>query len=57
MRVYKKSLMVELVRLGHNLQHTERNRDNTRFQIYFFEDSEQLERDIAKLTGHEYKSR
>ncbi|MDN4492878.1 hypothetical protein [Ureibacillus aquaedulcis] len=54
MRVYKKQLMIELVRLGHDLHHTERNKNNRKLQVYFFEDSEQLERDIAKLTGHEY---
>ena len=57
MRVYKKSLMVQLVKLGHDLHHTEKNRDNPKYQIYYFPDSEQIEKDLAMLTGKEYKKR
>lgn len=57
MRVYKKSLMVQLVKLGHELDHTERNRNNPKHQIYFFPDSEQIEKDLAMLTGKEYVKR
>ena len=53
-QVFKKTLMVELVKLGHDLEYTTRNRNNTKFQIYFFPHTHQLDKDIAFLTGKEY---
>ncbi|WP_152534804.1 hypothetical protein [Bacillus cihuensis] len=52
--VYKKQLMVDLVKLGHDLEYTARNRNNMKYQVYFFPWSQQIERDIAKLNGQEY---
>lgn len=52
--IYKKSLFVELVRLDNNFLYSTRNRDNEKWQVYAFEDTEKLRKDIAELTGHTY---
>lgn len=52
--IYKKSLFVELVRLDNNFLYSARNRGNEKYQIYAFEDTPKLRKDIATLTGHEY---
>lgn len=52
--VYKKKLMVELVRLDHNLLYSMRNKNNHRFQVFAFEATEEINRDLAMLTGHEH---
>ncbi|MFZ0444191.1 MAG: hypothetical protein WAM95_06065 [Bacillus sp. (in: firmicutes)] len=52
--VYKKSLMVELVKLGHDLEYSSSNRNNPKYQVWFFPWSEQIERDIVMLNGQEY---
>ena len=52
--VYKKSLMIQLVKLGHDLEYSARNWNNPKYQVYFFPWSEQLERDIVMLSGKEY---
>jgi len=52
--IYKKSLMVELVRKDNNFLYSTRNRENKRYQVYAFEDTPKLRRDIAELNGQEY---
>jgi hypothetical protein len=52
--VYKKSLMVELVKLGHDLEYSSSNRNNPKYQVWFFPWNEQIERDIVMLNGQEY---
>lgn len=52
--VYKKSLMVELVRLGNDLEYSARNRTNPKYQCYFFKHTSKLDKDLAMLTGKEY---
>ncbi|MGM7636487.1 hypothetical protein [Bacillus sp. Hm123] len=52
--VYKKQLMIDLVKLGHDLEYSARNRNNSKYQVYFFKHNEQIERDIAMLNGQEY---
>lgn len=52
--IYKKSLMVELVRKNHNLLYSMRNKDNPKYQVFAFEATKELSRDLAKLTGHEH---
>ena len=52
--IYKKQIMVELVRKNHNLLYTTRNRNNRKYQCYMFELTPELEKDLAELTGHEY---
>lgn len=52
--VYKKSLAIGLIKLGHDLEYTARNRSNPKYQVYFFIDSKELRKSMAKLTGKEY---
>lgn len=51
--IYKKSLAMALVRLGHDLHHTMRNRNNPRYQVFVFEDTPQLIEDIISLNKRE----
>jgi hypothetical protein len=37
--IYKKTLAMDLVRLGYDLEYTAKNRDNKKYQVYFFHDS------------------
>lgn len=55
--IYKKSLMVELIKLGNNLLHSERNKNNPKYQIFYFEHTRKLERDIANLTNWIWQSK
>ncbi|MET3658594.1 hypothetical protein [Sporosarcina psychrophila] len=52
--IYKKSLAMGLVRMGHDLEHSMRNRNNPKYQVFVFKDSPQLIEDLVELTGHEY---
>ena len=52
--VYKKTLAIDLIKLGHDLEYTARNRNNPKYQVYFFKHTKQLDKDIAMLTGKEY---
>jgi hypothetical protein len=52
--IYKKSLAMELVREGFDIEYTSRNRNDERWQVYFFEDSEELRKSICKINGVEY---
>jgi hypothetical protein len=52
--IYKKSLFVELVRLDHNFLYSTRNRENEKYQVYVFELTDRLIRDIVKLNGKDY---
>lgn len=50
--IYKKSLAMALIRMGHDLQHTMRNKNDPRWQVYVFADTPELVRDLITLTGH-----
>lgn len=52
--IYKKSLAMELVRKGNDIEHTMRNRNNLKYQVYVFVDTPKLRKDIAELNGKEY---
>lgn len=52
--IYKKTIAMELVRMGHDLEHTMRNRKNPKYQVFALHDTPELRKDLAKLTGHEY---
>ena len=52
--IYKKSLAMDLIRKGHDLSYTVRNRDRPKWYIYVFEDTPELRKDMAEITGHEY---
>ncbi|WP_423478947.1 hypothetical protein [Priestia megaterium] len=52
--IYKRSLFQLLVKRGHNFLYTTRNRNNPKFQCYMFEATEELDKDLAKLSHKEY---
>lgn len=52
--IYKKSLAIELIKLGHDLNHSMRNRNNSRYQVFSFHHTEQLDRDLARLSNKPY---
>ena len=52
--IYKKSLAMELIMRDNNFLHSMRNRNNSKYQVWVFEHTEQLDKDIAELTGKEY---
>ncbi|AMQ05906.1 hypothetical protein [Sporosarcina psychrophila] len=52
--IYKKNLMVDLVKLGNDLEYSSRNRKNSKYQVFFFPHTKKLDMDIAFLTGKEY---
>ncbi|MDQ0976508.1 hypothetical protein QFZ31_006386 [Neobacillus niacini] len=47
--IYKKSMALELIRMGNDLEYTSKNRENPKYQVYFFEHTEKLNQDIAIL--------
>ncbi|PGW18554.1 hypothetical protein COD90_07900 [Bacillus cereus] len=47
--IYKKTLAVELIRLGHDLNHTMRNRSNEKYQIFVFVETPELIRDMLAI--------
>lgn len=49
--IYKKSLAMELVRRGHDLEHTMRNRNNPKYQVFVFKDTPEFIRDLLDLTN------
>ncbi|MCR6106867.1 hypothetical protein HXA34_11265 [Salipaludibacillus agaradhaerens] len=52
--IYKKSMAMELIKRGHNFCHSMRNRDNSRYQVYVFEDTPELGKDMAELSKRGY---
>ncbi|AMM93849.1 hypothetical protein UP17_16330 [Peribacillus simplex] len=53
--IYKKSLAMALVRAGHDIQHTMTNRNNKKYQIFVFEHTDELIKDLLELTKREVK--
>lgn len=49
--IYKKSLAMDLIRMGHDLHHTMRNRDNSKYQVFVFMDTPELIHDLLQLTS------
>ncbi|MCM2532810.1 hypothetical protein NDK43_10940 [Neobacillus pocheonensis] len=52
--IYKKSLFVELVKLGNDFHHSMRNRYNPKYQVYVMGDTPKLRRDLVQLSGQTY---
>lgn len=52
--IYKKTLAMELIRDGFDLEYTTRNRKNRKYQCYAFEDSVELRKSIAQINNQEY---
>lgn len=47
--IYKKSLAMELIRRGHDLSHTMRNRTNDKYQVYVLVETPELIRDLLQI--------
>ncbi|HHK5547675.1 TPA: hypothetical protein ACQUHN_004149 [Bacillus thuringiensis] len=47
--IYKKSLAVELIKMGHDLHHTMRNRENEKYQVFTFVETPELIRDMIEI--------
>lgn len=47
--IYKKSLAMQLIRAGHDLHHTMRNRSNEKYQVYVFVQTPELIKDLLKI--------
>ncbi|MDQ0242608.1 hypothetical protein J2S09_000144 [Bacillus fengqiuensis] len=48
--IYKKSLAIELIKKGHDLHHTMRNRNNPKYQVFTFVETPGLIEDLVKLS-------
>ncbi|HHQ2477311.1 TPA: hypothetical protein ACSPJ7_001494 [Bacillus cereus] len=46
---YKKTLAIELIKMGHDLNHTMRNRKDDRFQVFVFVETPELIRDMMEI--------
>ncbi|WP_144491948.1 MULTISPECIES: hypothetical protein [Bacillus cereus group] len=46
---YKKSLAIELIKMGHDLHHTMRNRNNPKYQVYVLVETPELIRDMLAI--------
>lgn len=46
---YKKTLAIELIKMGHDLHHTMRNRNNPKYQVFVFEETPELIRDMLAI--------
>lgn len=53
--IYKKTLAMDLIKAGHDLEYTTRNRKNKKYQCYAFEDSVELRKSIAQINNQRYK--
>ncbi|MDQ0999768.1 hypothetical protein QFZ28_000168 [Neobacillus niacini] len=47
--IYKKSMAIELIKMGNDLHHTMRNRENPKYQVFVLIHTDKLDRDIAIL--------
>jgi len=52
--IYKKQMAMDLIRAGHNLLYSTRNRNNPKYQCFMFEATEELDKDLAKLSHRQY---
>ncbi|PEB16988.1 hypothetical protein COO08_19470 [Bacillus toyonensis] len=51
--IYKKTLALELIKMGHDLHHTMRNRSNPKYQIYVLVETPEMIRDIIEINKRE----
>lgn len=47
--IYKKTLAMDLIRLGNNLSHSMRNRDRPQYQVFVFYEDDKLIEDMLYL--------
>ncbi|PFX62960.1 hypothetical protein COL36_06530 [Bacillus wiedmannii] len=52
--IYKRTLAFELIKDGHMLEYTTRNRKNKKYQCYAFNDSPELRKSIARINNQSY---
>ncbi|MDR4144916.1 hypothetical protein [Bacillus paranthracis] len=52
--IYKKQLAFDLIKAGHMLEYTTRNRKNKKYQCYAFNDSPELQKSIARINNQSY---
>ncbi|WP_187291725.1 hypothetical protein [Clostridium novyi] len=50
-KIFSKKVAEELIRKGHTLVALEPNRDNSKFQVFIFRDTEQLHIDLTVITA------
>lgn len=55
--IYKKSLAINLIRMGHDLHHTMRNKDNPKYQVYVMVETPEMIADLLKINELEEKRR
>lgn len=48
-RIYKKRIMIELIRSYHNFLYTKRDKQREGYQVYFFEETPELLEDLKLL--------
>lgn len=53
--IYKKTLAMDLIKAGHDLEYTTRNRKNKKYQCFAFEASPELRQSIARINNQRYK--
>lgn len=47
--IYKKTLAMDLIRMGHDLNHTMRNRNNPKYQVYVMVETPEMIRDMLYI--------
>lgn len=47
--IYKKSLAINLIRMGHDLHHTMRNKDNPKYQVYVMVETPEMINDLLRI--------
>ncbi|MFB5560276.1 hypothetical protein [Bacillus cereus] len=52
--IYKKTLAMDLIKAGHDLEYTTRDRNNKKYQVFAFEDSMELKKSIAQINNQRY---
>ncbi|HDR7585526.1 hypothetical protein BW899_06660 [Bacillus mycoides] len=53
--IYKKTLAMDLIKAGFDLEYTTRNRKNRKYQVFAFSDSPELRKSIARINNQSYK--
>jgi len=48
--IYKRQLAMDLIKMGNNLSHSMRNRNNRKYQVFVFYEDEKLIHDMLYLT-------
>jgi len=48
--IYRKSIAMDLIKMGNDLHHTMKNRNNPKYQVFVFHDNEKLIQDLLYIT-------